>query len=88
MNACCKKATELTEDSAALHLGRKEFNYVAWPLYTRGVLRPNMSPSEVERYFAEALARRCEAAGFSPPDITYAKAWVGGKRGSWSSLDG
>lgn len=79
VNACCTRARKLTEDSAALHLGRKEFNYVAWTLYTRGVLSSNMSPLQVENFFAEALIGRCRAAGFSSSETIYAKAWVGGK---------
>lgn len=78
VNACCAKARELTKDSAQVHLGRKEFNYVAWMLYTRGELRTNMSRLEVENCFVDALIRRCRAARLSSTDIQYTEAWVRG----------
>lgn len=78
VNACCSKARELTDRPADLHLGRKEFNYVAWMLYTRECLRMNMSALELQNAFVDGLIRRCKAAGFSAMDIDYAEAWVRG----------
>lgn len=77
VNACCTEARSLTENGAGLRLGRKEFNYVAWMLYSRQCLRREMSPLEIEDSFADALLRRCKRAKFTEREMKEVRAWIG-----------